>query len=142
MTLMLVSVVILHLIFLSWPKECNSATGHWHTMMLMLVSMTSHDQNSHVAPDFDCLQLRNAMVPLMILSAFCNANASTSGIIWPKTIKNLISIIMTYGMQWCHWWSCWHHLRQMLMPLASHDQYIHIYLCIHVCTCMSPCIHT
>ena len=33
--------------------------------MLMPVSMASHDKKSHVAPHFDYLDIRDALVPLM-----------------------------------------------------------------------------
>ena len=37
-------------------------------MMLMLIQMASHDQ-SHVAPNFNFLDLGNSMLPLMMPSA-------------------------------------------------------------------------
>ena len=37
-------------------------------MMPELVTMVSHDQKIHVTCHFDHLDLRNAMVPLMVLS--------------------------------------------------------------------------
>ena len=40
---------------------------HWcHQCTMIPESMESHDQYSHVAPHFDCLDLRNAVVPLMM----------------------------------------------------------------------------
>ena len=38
-------------------------------------SMALHDQKSHVAPYFDCPDLRNAMMPLLTSSASPDANA-------------------------------------------------------------------
>ena len=38
--------------------------------MLTLLPMASHDQESHVACHFNCYDLRNAMVPLLMLLAF------------------------------------------------------------------------
>ena len=44
--------------------------------------MASYDQKSHVAAHFTCLNLKNGMVPLMLLAAY--DIASTSGIKLPK----------------------------------------------------------
>ena len=49
------------------------------------VPMSSHDQRGHVANHFDCLDLMNAMVPLMMPSVSCDANASVNGVRWPKS---------------------------------------------------------
>ena len=50
----------------------DSAICHQMT----LVPLTSHDQRSHIASHFDCIDLRNAMVLLMMLLALCDAGAS------------------------------------------------------------------
>ena len=42
---------------------------NWHHMMLVLASMVTHVQKSHVAPHFDPLDLRNAILLLIILWA-------------------------------------------------------------------------
>ena len=34
----------------------------------------------------------------------------------------LILIILTQGMQWCHWWCCWYHVMPMLALMVSHEQ--------------------
>ena len=41
----------------------------------------SHDQKSHVTSCFIPLDSQNAMVPLMMIFASCNANANTKGVI-------------------------------------------------------------
>ena len=56
----------------------------WHPVMLVLISMVQQDQKSHAAPHFDCLYLRNAMVPLVIQLALHDAAASTGGTTEPK----------------------------------------------------------
>ena len=43
------------------------------------MSMASHDQKSHVACNFDYLDLRNAMMPLVTQSASLYADASANG---------------------------------------------------------------
>ena len=55
-----------------------------HHVMLMPTLMASYDQRSNVAPHFSCLNLRNAMVLLMML-ALCDTGASANGIKWPKS---------------------------------------------------------
>ena len=45
-------------------------------MMLTLAPVALHDQEGHAAPYFNCLDLRNAMVQLMVLLALCNAEAN------------------------------------------------------------------
>ena len=46
-------------------------------IMIMMMMMT---RKSHAAPHFDHLDPRNAMVPLMMLLASGNADASTNGV--------------------------------------------------------------
>ena len=71
-------------------------------MMLMLVPIALPLQNSQVAPDFDSHDLRNAMMPLMILSVSCDADIGDTGITWAKMLwLHLILIFMTLAMQWC-----------------------------------------
>ena len=48
--------------------------------MPMLVPVASHDQNSHVSPGSDQLDLTNAMVLLTISSVPHNAKDGTNGI--------------------------------------------------------------
>ena len=48
--------------------------------LMMLVPMMSHDQRIHVALHFYCLDFRNAVVPLMMLLASHETNASASGV--------------------------------------------------------------
>ena len=50
-------------------------------------------KNSHVAPHFNHLDLRNAMVPLMMLLASWYSSASTSGVTRPKSQVGLILIV-------------------------------------------------
>ena len=45
-------------------------------MILTVVPVASHDQESPVAPHLNCLDLRNAIVPLTMLLALCNAGAN------------------------------------------------------------------
>ena len=39
-----------------------------------------------------------------------------------KVMLHLILIILTKGMQWCHWWCCLHCLIWILTPVMSHCQ--------------------
>ena len=46
----------------------------------MPVPMLSYDQESHVAPEFNHLDLMNAIVPLIMPLVLCDANAAINGI--------------------------------------------------------------
>ena len=46
----------------------------------MSVPVVSHSQKSHTGPHFDHLDLRNAMVSLMMLSTSHDADSNASGI--------------------------------------------------------------
>ena len=70
---------------------------HQHHVMLTLAPVASHNQESHVTPHFNCLTLRNAVVPLMILLALCDAGGN--GVTWPKEIYCI-------SFQLCCW--CWY----------------------------------
>ena len=73
--------VMLHLLLIILTYEIQWCHIWCHQHEAMPVPMVSHD---HVAPHFDFLNLRNAMVPLMIPPTSCGTNASASGIAWPK----------------------------------------------------------
>ena len=45
---------------------------HQHHVMLTMVQVVSHDQRYPVAPHFNHVDLRNALIPLMMLSALCD----------------------------------------------------------------------
>ena len=55
---------------------CMSSNGGPHVDYII----SSHDPKSHVAPNFSYLDPRNAMVPLIMLLATHNVDASTIGI--------------------------------------------------------------
>ena len=48
----------------------------------MLIPMVTHDQESYVTPYFNYLDLRNAMMPLMIPSVPREVYATAYGITW------------------------------------------------------------
>ena len=75
--------VMLHFIsiMLIWGMQWFHWWCCWHHMMSVLRPMALHDQRSHVALHFNCLDLWNAVVSWM--SAPCDDDASTSGITWP-----------------------------------------------------------
>ena len=52
--------------------------------MLTLAPIASHSQESPVAPHFNCLNLRSAMVPLKMLMSLCDPGAN--GVTLPKEI--------------------------------------------------------
>ena len=47
--------------------------------LLMPVKMALHDQQCHVVPHFDNLDLRNAVVSLIMLSMSCDAGTGANG---------------------------------------------------------------
>ena len=70
------------------------------TLMPMAVAIESHGQNSHVATHFDCLDIRNLVVPLTMLMASCDVNISDNG-------KDLTNAVL-----------------QLTMSSASHAAYV------------------
>ena len=71
--------VMLHLIWIAFMEGmqwyyfgCN-----WHHVMSRLLSVASHDEKSHVGPNFEYLELTNVAVPLTMPPASHDANAST-----------------------------------------------------------------
>ena len=85
------SAVIDDIVHITWFwYQCSGTTWHqhqclWHHVTPVMMPMASHNQNSHVAPHFNYLNLRNAVGPLMMLLASCNIDASANGIGWPVT---------------------------------------------------------
>ena len=63
---------------------CTSFLSSWlrNAMVLLMTPTASHDIN--VAPHFGCLNLRSAVVPLMMLLASCDTDARANGTEWPK----------------------------------------------------------
>ena len=76
----------------------NNTNGSDHVIP-MLMPIASHHKMSHAAHHFSCLNLGNAVVPLMILLASCDTDASANGIKWPTSHVG---------------WNC-----TIFMPLAS-----------------------
>ena len=95
-------------------------------MMLMLVPIVSHDQETNAALHFDNLDQRNVLIPLTALYASHDADALTNGITWARRsccTSLLSSWSKKYGgatydtvsFMW-HWhWCQWHQLTPTLM---------------------------
>ena len=83
-----------------WPKKSCWTSFQWyqswcHQCHVMLFPKVSFGQKSDVLSQFDFLDLRNPMVPVMTPLAPCDTNASSSDITWTqKVILHLISIIL------------------------------------------------
>ena len=85
--------------------------------------LASHDFNSHVAPHFGCLDLRNVMAPLAMPSAPHDAYANANGITWPKIScssfqlcwpKNCLGDIADAITIIWHWHQCnWYHTTKL-----------------------------
>ena len=97
-----------------WPKEFNGSIDNTIGIMQVLVTMVTHDQNSHVPRYFDHLDLRNAKVSLMVLSTSHDTDTKCSGIIWHQCqwhhmILMLMPMHHTTKMSWCiTFWFSWH----------------------------------
>ena len=93
--------VMLHLIsvVLTWGKWWCHWWCCWNHVTLMPVPMASNDQ-SHAAPHFNCLDLRNAMVPLKMLSIAYDAD--TNALTSQNTNTNAI--------MWCQWYHMTSHV--------------------------------
>ena len=116
--LMLMLVSCCTSFWLSLPKKCNGAIYYaigvtwcwhqyqWHDLTPTLIPMVWLDQKSHAVPHFDCLDLRNLMMPLTVPSVSCNANTNVDSITYCNSL-----------------WSSWpKEFYVMLMPIASNDQ--------------------
>ena len=119
----------------------------------------------HVAPHFNCLYLRNAVVSFMMLSASCGASARPGGVTWPKWhiaphfdclhLKDVVSLAMLLAlcttnvsasgitrpiytcvcMKLCNVYVC-------IYIYAKIHTLICAYRFIHADSCMSAYIHT
>ena len=58
---------------MSWPKEFSYAIYNTTGITCCWWHWQSHDQTSHMWPHSDCLDLRNSVVPLTMLSVWCDA---------------------------------------------------------------------
>ena len=72
------------IIWLLVPVIVPVLVSVYYLFYAMLKPVTSPEQNSDVAPHFDHLDLRNAMVLVMTLSVSYDTSASTNGITWLK----------------------------------------------------------
>ena len=57
--------------------------------------MVSHDQKGHVAPHFDCLELRNSVIPFMMPLASCDTDSGPVASHDQKVMLHLISNVLT-----------------------------------------------
>ena len=74
----MIKTIMLYLILIVLTKGMQRYL--WHHGMSMLIPIVPHDQKSHVAPHFNCLSVRNTVVPLMISLESLAADASMNGI--------------------------------------------------------------
>ena len=86
---------------------------HWHHGCHTAASGITWSK-SFVAPHFICLEVTNAIVPLTMPSAPCDANASTKCITWPKR-----SCCTSLQLSWPN--KCHDAVAALMMPLALHD---------------------
>ena len=91
----------------------------WHHVMLRPAPMVSHDQRNHVAPNFSCLDVRNALALLTILLA---SHDASSGVSDQKSCCTQFQLSLTWGMQWYHCRYYCHYVTLMPTPMATYDQ--------------------
>ena len=100
----------------------DTKTNASSILMSVLMPVASHDQKSHVTCYFNYLDLRNAVVPLMILFISCDTEANTNGITWPNchvaalfycidVMNSVVPLTMSLA-----------YVLQTLMPEAWYDQ--------------------
>ena len=103
---------------------------HQHYVIPMAMLMALHDQRGHVAPHFNCLDLRNSILLVKMPLASCDTDADTNSITWPKKsfcISDWLSeykecngtIANTVSIMWCWCWYQWHHITTKVI-LAPH----------------------
>ena len=73
--------VFYDLVLVVVPVPCATDNA----FLVMECQMASHNQKSNIASEFNCLDLRNVMVPLITLLALWDASVCTNGITWPKS---------------------------------------------------------
>ena len=117
------------IIVMSWMQWCDWWC-YWYHVMLVPAQMASHDQRSHVAPLFDCLDLRNefaidkAIWHQVILVPMASHDQ--------KHILHLILIVLiekcnssideAIKIIWCPHWHQWHHMaKKVKLHLISND---------------------
>ena len=96
---------------LSWSKECNGATDDAISIMWCQFQW-HHMTNSHVAPHFKCLDLRNIMLLLVMQLMSHDTDDGTIGVIWPKKVMlhlNFDNLDLRNAILW------------LMMLSAAHD---------------------
>ena len=80
----------LMVVSVSYAADTNAVASHDNNAsgimwLSMFMSVASHDKEKYIVPHFSCLDLRHAVVKLMMLLAWCFTDASASGIKWAKS---------------------------------------------------------
>ena len=122
------------LIILTQGEQCYHWWHHWYHVALMQTQMTSYDQKSHVTPHFSCLNLRNAMVLLMMLLASCDTDACVNGIKLPKHHVAPNFDCLDLRNVFCHWQHYQHHMMSRLLPMVSHEQKVILHFILIILT--------
>ena len=109
-----------------WPKGCNGAIDNAFQchMMPTPVSRPLHDQKSPVALHFNCIELRNITVPLIIASVSWKVHVNANGVIWQE--KHIAPHFDHLDLR--------NAMMSLIMPLASHVQKSHLQLILIILT--------
>ena len=83
----------------SWPREWNVANDSAISITWCQSQWCHMMKNNHDVPHFDCLDWRNAIMPLMMLPALCDTDISTNSVTWPK-MSCWASFILSWPKEW------------------------------------------
>ena len=88
-----------------WSEECNVAIEDSICSMWCWYQHQWHHMTkiSHVKSYFSCLNVRNAVVLLMMQWQHVTQVPVPVASYYQTIMLNLISGVLTYKMQWCHW---------------------------------------
>ena len=88
----------------------------WHQHIAFIIR--SHDQKSKLHFIWITFTPGVASVPFIMLLASHNVGCQYHWCHMTKKGMYLISVVLTKGMQWCHWQHCWHR-DVILVPMVS-----------------------
>ena len=93
--------------------------------MPVLEPMVLHDQKSNIAPHFNHLELKIALMTLTTMLTLCDANRSASGVIDKKVMLHFILIFVDLKNAMVSLMTPLASCDVIPVPMASHDQKSH-----------------
>ena len=108
-----------------------------NVMVQFMMASASHDGDTgtngitwpkcHVSPHFNCLDPKNAMLPLMMQLHYMMLMPAP--ITSDTLLKSHVAPHFNHldlGMQWCNLWHHWHHVISLLVQMAYYNQESHV----------------